>query len=142
MENIIRYFMDDYIRNLFDTKLGLYKDTTDLAGFVLKVQEEVQELGRRFIQDSLQEMNQIIKDMPDRKKNWLVEHKGDSKKILTSLGEVVIRKTLYTSRTETDENGRYIECYLLDKVLGLLPNQSMTEDVLANIYMEAHRWLI
>lgn len=137
MENIIRYFMENCIRNLFDTKLELYKDTTDLAGFVIKVQEEVHELGRRFIQDSLQEMNQIIKEMPERKEKWYVEHKGDSKKILTSLGEIIVKKTLYTSKTETDENGKYMECYLLDKVLGLNPNQSMTEDVMANIYREA-----
>ncbi|XME01438.1 ISLre2 family transposase [Lachnospiraceae bacterium C1.1] len=137
MENIIRYFMYDCIKNLFNTKLNLYKDTTDLAYFVLNVQEEVQELGRRFIQDTLQEMNQLIKDMPERKNNWYVEHKGDSKKILTSLGEVIVNKTLYTSKFETDENGKYLECYLLDKVLGLSPNQAMTEDVTAKIYKEA-----
>ena len=84
MENIIRYFMHDCIKNLFNTKLELYKDTTDLADFVLNVQEEVQELERRFIQDTLQEMNQLIREMPERKKNWYVEHKGDPKKILTS----------------------------------------------------------
>ena len=85
----------------------------------------------------LQDMDQQIKKLPKRKQNWIVEHKGDGKGLITSLGKITINKTLYTSKNEVDENGKPIQCYLLDKVLKLAPNQEMTEDVMANIYEEA-----
>ena len=36
-----------------------------------------------------------------------------------------------------DENGKPISCYLIDKILGLAPNQTMTEDAVARVYEEA-----
>ena len=35
-----------------------------------------------------------------------------------------------------NKDGKLLSCYLIDKVLGLLPNQSMTDDAVANILEE------
>ncbi len=52
------------------------------------------------------------------------------------MGDIEFKKTRYVSKDEVDEEGKPLSCYLIDKVLGLLPNQSMTDDAVANILEE------
>ena len=137
MEKIIRYITEDFIKNLDRLMVDLYSDSKDLTDFILGTKKETDELGRRFVEMVIQEVNDKIYTMPVRKRNWYVERKSDPKRLTTSLGEVIIFKTLYTSKTELNEKGKALECYLLDKVLGLAPNQTMTADVKASIYKEA-----
>ncbi len=137
MINIIRYFNEECIRKFDELKEKLYKDPEDLAGFICGIRKETDEIARRTIQEVIQEMNDMIKEMPKRKENWVVEHKGDSKRLTTSVGDIIFQKTLYRSKKETDENGRPLQCYLVDKVLGLSPNQTMSEDAVAGILKEA-----
>lgn len=137
MEEIIRYITEIFIKNLENLQLDLYRNPTNLADFVLKIRKETDEIGRRFVQMMVQGMNDRIREMPERKRNWVVEHKGDAKTLTTSLGDIIFLKTLYKSKNERNEDGKALTCYLVDKVLGLDPNQTMTEDVLANIYREA-----
>ena len=122
MQEIIRYFMEECIKNLEDVQVDFYKNPEMLAEFVLNIRKETDEIARRFLQMVLQDMDQQIKNLPKRKQNWIVEHKGDGKGLITSLGKITINKTLYTSKNEVDENGKPIQCYLLDKVLKLAPN--------------------
>ena len=137
MEEIIRYFNKECINKFVDLRLELYEKPQNLADFVKAVQKETNELARRIVEAVVQEMNDKIKEMPARKRKWYVEHKGDDKKLTTSVGDITFKKTLYTAKDEVDDEGKPISCYLLDKVLGLAPNQSMTDDVVANILEEA-----
>ena len=137
MEEIIRYITENFIKNLENLQLELYREPSNLAEFVLKTRKETDEIGRRFVQMMVQGMNDHIREMPERKRNWVVEHKGDAKTLTTSLGNIIFLKTLYKSKRERNEEGKSLTCYLVDKVLGLDPNQTMTEDVMANIYREA-----
>ncbi len=137
MENIISYITEEFIKKILDLKLEFYKEPRNIADLVVSTRMETDEIARRIIQEVLQEMNEMIKGLPERKQNWLVERKGDCKKYTTSVGDIIIRKTLYTSKTELDEEGKPLMCYLLDKVVGFTPNQAMTEDAMANIYEEA-----
>lgn len=137
MEEIIRYLTEDFIKNLEKLQLELYRQPENLADFVLKTRKETDEIGRRFIQMLVQEMNDRIREMPERKRNWYVERKGDPKTLTTSLGNIIFFKTLYTSKRERDDKGKALTCYLVDKVLHLDPNQTMTEDALANVLKEA-----
>ena len=137
MEEIIRYFYEECIRKFVDLRMGLYQHPENLAEFIQDIRKETNELARRTVQMVLQEMNDLIYEMPARKRNWVVERKGDNKRLITSVGEITFKKTLYESKNERDENGKLIQCYLLDKVLGLSPYQTMTEDAVANILEEA-----
>ena len=137
MQTIIDYMAEEFILKLNEARNDFYKNPKNLAEFVLSTRKETDELARRFIQSVIQETEDIIYQLPNRKKNWYVNQKDDNKKLLTSVGEVIYSKTLYEAKTERDENGNKIYCYLLDQVLGLEPNQTMTEDVKANIYREA-----
>lgn len=137
MEEIIRYITEDFIKNFMNLQLEFYKSPANLAEFILNTRKATDELGRRFVQAMVQEINDQIRTMPVRKQSWVVERKGDPKTLTTSLGDILFFKTLYTSKSERNEEGKMVECYLVDKVLGIDPNQTMTEDALANVYKEA-----
>ena len=137
MEEIIRYLTENFIKNLENLQMELYKHPGDLAGFVTKTRKETDDFGRKFVQTMIQELNDRIREMPERKRNWYVERKGDPKTLTTSLGDIIFFKTLYTSKRERNEEGKALTCYLVDKVLNLNPNQTMTEDALANVLREA-----
>ncbi|QFJ55088.1 ISLre2 family transposase [Pseudobutyrivibrio xylanivorans] len=136
MEEIIKYFADVFITNLYDAKIDFYKNPQSLAELVIATKKETDELGRLFIQSVLQEMDTLLKELPKRKRLWNVEHKADARQVLTTLGRVTFTRALYVSKnTNSDEKEEL--CYLLDKLIGLGDNQQMTEDVMANIYSEA-----
>ena len=137
MEEIIRYITEDFIKNLSNLQQEFYKSPKSLAEFILNTRKETDELCRKFIQTMIQEINDQIRQMPIRKRDWVVERKGDPKTLTSSVGDILFFKTLYTSKTEHNEEGKMLECYLVDKVLGIEPNQTMTEDALANVYQEA-----
>ena len=137
MEDIIRYFFDGVIKNFAEVYEDFYKDPKNLADYVLRTREITDNLAKLAVQLALQDMDDKIYNLPARKKNWYVERKGVGKGLITSLGKITIQKTLYVSKNEVDENGKSLHSYLLDKVLGLEPNQEITEDVMRNVYQEA-----
>ena len=75
MEEIIRYITENFIKNLENLQLELYREPSNLAEFVLKTRKETDEIGRRFVQMMVQGMNDHIREMPERKRNWVVVHK-------------------------------------------------------------------
>lgn len=137
METIVRYLSEYFIQKLIELQLDYYKNPTGIADLAIATKIETDKLGREFIQALIQEMDTLIKELPARKRAWVVERKADERKLLTTLGKVAFTRALYTSKTELDEDGKPLECYLLDRFLQIAPNQETTEDVMANIYEEA-----
>ena len=74
--------------------------------------------------------DQLIRERPERLEHWVVVRK-DPKALITSLGTVNFKKTLYKNK-ETGEN-----VYLLDSNLGLDPDMRMTDDAVAKLLEEA-----
>lgn len=137
METIISYLADIFIPKLIELRKDYYKSPTGLADLTIATREETDKLGREFIKTMIQEMDALVKELPERKEKWVVERKADERKLLTTLGRITFTRALYTSKTERNEDGKPLECYLLDKLLQISPNQEATEDVKANIYEEA-----
>lgn len=133
MNDIIRYFNEECIRKFLNLRLKLYEKPENLADFICDIRKETDEIARRIVQQTMQEMNDLIKQMPERTEKWTVERKGDAKRLTTSVGDIIFQKTLYESKTERNEEGKPLTCYLVDKVLGLSPNLTMTADAIANI---------
>ena len=98
MEEIIRYITEDFIKNLINLQREFYRAPESLADFVLNTRKATDELGRRFVQAMVQEINDQIRTMAVRKRNWVVERKGDPKTLTTSIGDILFFKTLYTSK--------------------------------------------
>lgn len=137
MEKIIQYFMEVCINELSEVIEKFYNDPSDFSGYISGLKYTLDKLGVEFIRNTLEKMDGAIKNSQKRKNNWYVEKKNCEKDLITTLGTVRFNKTLYVSKTEKDENGKPVMCYLLDKVLGLSENQRLTEDAMAKVYEEA-----
>lgn len=138
MTNSIQYFSDVCINRFLEIQEELFKEPQHFAEFVSDLEEELRKLGVKIIEETLEEMDQMIQNSLKRKLHWKVE-KHDRKQMITSLGTVCFRKTLFTSKDELSDNGKEIMVYLLDRAMGFSENQRLTEDAYAKVYEEAAR---
>lgn len=106
------------------------KDPTRLAKYIQGITAELHNVGLRMIQDSLEAMDRMLLESPVRREHWVVES-HTTKQMMTSLGVVTFRKTLFANK----ESGK--SEYLLDQFLGLDRNERLTEDVLTRLLEEA-----
>lgn len=126
----IKYFEEESISKFEKMEDDFMKTPTKFAEYVLSVTKEVQMLGIQMIKESLEFMNQMLCDSALRKKYWVVES-HETKQLITSLGVVTFRKTLFKNK-ETGKSE-----YLLDRILGLNRNERMSEDAVAKMLEEA-----
>lgn len=136
MNNIIQYLQETCIKRFEKIQEELYENPTQFTKFVTDIDNEVKKLGVMVIQDTLETMDIEIKKSLRRRLHWKVES-TDNKQLITSLGTVHFKKTLYTHKTSRNEENKEIMCYLLDKTLGFTENQRITDDAIAKIYKEA-----
>lgn len=130
MVKSITYFEEECINKFEELENNFLKDPTHLAEYVQGLSDELNKLGIRMIQESLELMDKMLQESPLRKNKWNVESHS-TKQLVTSLGDVVFRKTLFTNK-ETGKSE-----YLLDRIMGFEPNQRMTEDAEAKMLTEA-----
>lgn len=130
MVNSIQYFEEKCIKNFEKLEDDFIKDPKKLAEYVQGLTNELHALGLRMIQESLEHMNQMLRDSLVRKSRWEVE-KDSQKQLLTSLGSVQFTKTLFRNK-ETGQSA-----YLLDQIMGIEPHERMSEDAEAKLYEEA-----
>lgn len=130
MVNSIKYFEEKCINRFEKLEDEFMKNPTRLAEYVYGLTDELHKLGLEMIKESLEAMDQMLQKSPIRLKNWVVESHS-SKQLTTSLGDVVFSKTLFTSK-ETGKSE-----YLLDRILGIQPNERLTEDAEARLLEEA-----
>ena len=126
----IQHFHETSVAVFEELIKNLYKDPTDIAGFVRGVKGEIVNIGCMLIQETFEGMDQMICDSGKRTVDWTVE-RHDTKHLLTSLGEITYRKTLF----ENKKSGEM--CYLLDRIMGMEKNERMSEDAVAAILSEA-----
>lgn len=130
MINSIRYFEEECINRFEKLEDDFLKEPSKLAEYVMGLTEELHNLGLKMIQDSLETMDALLNQSPIRRRSWVVES-HENKKLITSLGEVNFRKTLFTNK-ETGSSE-----YLLDRLIGLDRNERITEDAEAKMLEEA-----
>ena len=130
MINSIRYFEEECINRFEKLEDDFMKEPQKLAEYVLGLTEELQNLGLRIIQESLEEMNTMLRKSKKRLQRWVVES-NETKQLITSLGTVTFKKTLFTNR-ETGESE-----YLLDRIMGFEKHERISEDAFAKMLKEA-----
>lgn len=130
MLNSIKYFEEECINRFEKLEDEFMKDPSRLAEYVYGLTDELHRLGLEMIKESLESMDMMLQKSPVRLKNWVVEAHS-RKQLTTSLGDVVFSKTLFTSK-ETGKSE-----YLLDRILGIEPNERITEDAEAKMLEEA-----
>jgi len=107
-----------------------YKHPTDMASFVHGLTEELHKVGILLIQETLEEMDTMLCESGKRLFEWVIEQ-HNTKHLLTSLGEVTFKKTLFTNKKTGEMR------YLLDQILGLEKGERITEDAEAAMLEEA-----
>lgn len=130
MKESILYFTENSINYLFDLQEKFCRNPRDVASFVYGITDEMNKVGLMMIKETLEYMDHLIRINPKRKELWYVE-KISEKQLITSLGAVSFKKTLYTNKKTGEMK------YLLDDVMGLLPHERMTEDAQAKMLEEA-----
>ena len=133
MEKSILHFNDVCVGVFENLIAEFYKNPKDIAGFVEGITDELHKWGIMLIQETLESMDQMIRESGKRKINWVIEKqpKKPNKKLTTSLGTVNFKKTLFTNK-HTGEM-----CYLLDRIMGIEKHERITEDSIARLLEEA-----
>ena len=72
MINSIRYFEEECINRFEKLEDDFMKEPQKLAEYVLGLTEELQNLGLRMIQESLEEMNTMLRKSKKRLQHWVV----------------------------------------------------------------------
>jgi hypothetical protein len=103
---------------------------TNHAEFVSGVTEVVLQLGLDILSETFGDMDECLRDSGLRKRHWHIV-KRDETTLLTSLGNITYKKTLFQQK-ETKER-----CYLSDRMMGLSPHTRMTEDAEEKLLEEA-----
>ena len=106
------------------------KDPISHAEFIYGITDHVIQLGLDMIAETFTSMDEAIRESGKRKQNWVIVRR-DETTLLTSLGIVAYKKTLFKNKgTGTSE-------YLLDRIMGLESHARMTEDAQAKMLEEA-----
>ena len=130
MVKSISYFEEKSINIFEKLEENFYKDPKDIYSYITGITEELHNIGLMMIKESLEEMNQMLIDSEVRKSDWIIEKHSD-KKLVTSLGTVSFKKTLFTNRKTQEIH------YLLDQILGMQSHERMTEDAEVRMLEEA-----
>lgn len=129
MYNSIKYFEEECINRFEKLEDDFMKEPAKIAEYILGLTNELHNLGLKMIQESLENMNDMLRNSQKRVQHWVVES-HEMKQLITSLGTVSFRKTLFTNKTTGQSE------YLLDRLLGLERNERLTEDAEAKMLKE------
>ena len=130
MLNSILYFEEHCIKNFEKLEDAFLKNPKNFAEYVYGLTDTLCKLGTEMLRDSLEAIDRMLCESSLRRKSWIIEA-HHTKTLTTSLGDVTFRKTLFFNK-QTKERS-----YLLDHILGLEPNQRLTEDAVARMLEEA-----
>ena len=132
MVKSIQHFEENSIKKFEKLEDEFFKNPKDFASYVIGLTEELHNLGLRMIQESLETMNQLLRDRSKRGKNWTVDQ-HNAKQLITSLGTVTYTKTLFKNKkTGATE-------YLLDRILGLIRSYQSIQRMKYQAYLEIVR---
>ena len=130
MVKSIKHFAEESIKNFEKLEDDFFKNPEQTAEYVLGITKELHKVGLLMIKESLETMNQMLKESGKRQVFWVIE-KDNEKDLITLLGTVTFTKTLFTNK-QTGEMK-----YLLDEIIGLEKNERMTADAEAKLLTEA-----
>lgn len=125
----IQHFGEFGIKNIEKTIEKFMVDPKNHAELIYGITENVVRLGLDIITETLNNMDEELRSSIYRKVKWSIVRK-DENSLLTSLGNVTYKKTLFINK-ETGERA-----YLLDQIMGLESHTRLTEDAQARILQE------
>ncbi len=113
MNNIIQLIMQKVKDEIEESVIKILEGGTNLDKIVDSVGELVNEIGVNTISAIIEELNDIIKNAPERKEKYHV-HKSKAKRtLITRFGELEFERTYYKNIKENN----YV--HILDELLGI-----------------------
>lgn len=113
--DLVRRIHDCFLR-ISESALDFLEDEFSYAEFEIKLQKELNEAGKQICQFVLEAADEHIKQNVRQRKGWVVQRKGDPKRVISPFGEVNYQRTYYRHK----DSGEY--AYLLDQAIGLEPH--------------------
>ena len=130
MINSILYFEENCIKIFEKLEDDFLKNPRKFAGYVYGIADELHKLGLEMLKESIEMMDRMLQNSPVRRKTWTIEA-HDTKTLTTFLGDVTFQKTLFQNK-QTKERA-----YLIDRIMGIEPNQRLSEAAIAQMLQEA-----
>ena len=130
MINSIRNFIEKETYEIEHLMRKFVEGELDLDDYGKGLQEKSLQLVRDILVETLETMDETIRNSAGRQKAYIVEQKGQPKELLLPLGRIRFKRTCYISK----KTGKSV--YLLDKVIGLGSHQRITMGAAAAILEE------
>jgi len=130
MINSIQRFGGKGIKDLEKVVDLFIQNPTDISGFVIGMQEQALKLALDIIAETFESYDDELRQSQKRKQKWQIVRR-DTKSLITSIGEISFKKTLFKNKETGKSN------YLIDQVLGLDSHERLTEDAQVKMLEEA-----
>ena len=130
MINSIRRFIEKETYEIEKMMKKFVEGEIDIDSYGKELQERSLNLTKDILIETLELMDQTIKNSMQRKEAYVVEQSRQSKELLLPLGSIRFHRTCYTSK----KTGKSV--YLLDEVIGIGSHQRVTMGAAAAILEE------
>lgn len=130
MINSIQHFIEKETYEIEKTMRKFVEGTLDIDSYGKDLQERSLNLARNILVETLETMDQTIKNSAKRREAYVVEQTRQTKELLLPFGSIRFNRTCYTSKI----TGSCV--YLLDEVVGLEGHQRITMGAAAAILEE------
>lgn len=130
MINSIREFIEKETYEIEKMMKKFVEGKIDIDSYGKELQERSLKLTKDILVETLEGMDQAMKDSLERKEAYVVEQCRQPKELLLPLGSIRFHRTCYTSK----KTGKSV--YLLDEVIGIGSHQRVTMGAAAAILEE------
>ncbi len=127
--NSIQLFAEKGIEKLYEIVERFMKDPADFARLTSELREETNRLELGIIKDTLELMDQKLRESPERKEKYDIVKK-DPRELITSLGAVSYKRTYFRDRSSGER------IYLVDEIIQLEKRERLTEDAKVRMFRE------
>ncbi len=121
MNNIIQLIAEKVKREIEEGVNKVLRGEANLDNIVDSVGEMVNSIGINTISEIIGNLNDIIKEAPERSGKYHVHKKDVKRTLITKFGELEFKRTYYKNIKEN----RYV--YILDKLLGIKKHEREKE---------------
>lgn len=130
MINSIQHFIEKETYEIEKHMRKFVEGTMDIDTYGKELHDKSLKLVRSILVETLELMDQTIRNSAKRQEAYVVEQSGQEKELLMPFGSIRFRRTCYTSK----RTGKSV--YLLDEVIGLGKHQRISMGAAAAILEE------
>lgn len=117
--DIIQLVTDIITKGFNENLTKLIEENQDISQFILKTQEDLNEVGRHLVVEALEILDEAVKSSGSGKRKWVVQEKDKPNSLATIFGEIHYKSTYYKSK----EDGSYAR--LSDEMVGIEAHDKM-----------------